>query len=142
MGMACQMAAKVCLSFALQPDNRFYRVHVAEGASRCIPSGHSRAELGKLLNVPRRAGMVRAHAVGFRSEAESESNLKIFQRAHLPIKPGERPRPQTVRPAKARPYIADAEIAQPARCRLEAVILKMKPLADAELGGLLIERLE
>ena len=69
----------------------------------------------------------------FGRETKGERHLKINQRVHLSIKPGVGLWPKTISPAQTSTHIFDPKLAQVPDCFIQAVILKMKPLANAEV---------
>src|SRR6185437_12401390 len=99
-----------------------------------ITARHTRAEFGEPRDLTRWARVMRLDAAALRREAECQRDGEFLQRAHLPIEPFERARPQAVGPTQSGAQVAHAEPPQPARRILQAMILEMKPLTDAELG--------
>jgi hypothetical protein len=80
--------------------------------------------------------MVRTHAAGFGSKAEGKSNIKLVEGGHLTIKPGIRVRALAIGPAQASSELAHAKASEPTHCVFETMVLEVKPLADAQGGGI------
>src|SRR5215203_4998959 len=78
--------------------------------------------------------MVGRDAAVLGREAERHGNVKIRERFHLPVEPGERMRPETVSPRQAGTQMFDAEPLEPGHGLFQPVILEMKPLANANPG--------
>lgn len=76
--------------------------------------------------------MMRLQPAGLGCEAESDGDVEAVEELHLPIEPAVRSGAEAVRPAQAGTQIAHPEIPHQADGLLQAVILEMKPLADAE----------
>src|ERR1043166_8268615 len=107
---------------------------IRSGATAVTPH-HLRAEFGKLSDVFRRARVMRPHAAFFRCETERYRDLEIFEGGHLAIEPCERRWAEGVRPAQPGSEIANTEFFEPFDGAIETMVLEVKPLADADLGG-------
>src|ERR671913_2424691 len=75
---------------------------------------------------------MRRHPAALRRETERHGYIERLEGLHLAIEPLLRVRTMTVRPAQAGPKMPDTKILQPAHGAVEAWVLEMKPLADAE----------
>src|SRR6266404_3603498 len=100
-----------------------------------ITSGHLRAEIGELFDVPRRAGVMRADTFVLWCETEREGHLERFDGLHLPIEPLQRVGSKVISPAQAGAKMADAQIPQGLHAVFKPVVFKMEPLANSELGS-------
>ena len=69
-----------------------------------------------------------------RRKAERERYVKTFQGAHHPIEPCNRIRSERIGPAQPCSKIANPMVPHPARSAVEPMILKVKPLANAQFG--------
>src|SRR3954468_19052335 len=96
-----------------------------------------RTEVCKPHDITGRAGVVRPHAFALGREAEGQRHLKGLQRAHLPIEPGLRVRPEAVSPAQSRTDVGYTQIAHPPDRIVQPVVLEVEPLAQPELGRML-----
>ena len=67
-----------------------------------------------------------------RSKAQRHRRIEWLHSFHLPVEPLLRVRTEPISPAHARPQITHAKLLQPLHAFIEAVVLKMEPLADAE----------
>src|SRR5581483_3921636 len=94
-----------------------------------IASSHASAEFSKLINILRRAGVIRQKAAVFGRKTIRNSHLEIVERLHLPIEPFIGAGPKTIRPTDARPNIFHAELLQKLNTTIDATVLEMKPLA-------------
>src|SRR5204863_6730959 len=117
---------------------RMCSFHASAASARIAPD-HARAEIGELVDVFRGARVMRTHAGALGRKAERQGDVERFERLHLAVEPCLRVRPVPVRPAQAGTQMSDAEPLQPADGAIEAWILEVKPLADAELGRALRE---
>src|SRR3954470_7706060 len=98
-----------------------------------------RTEVCKPHDITGRAGVVRPHAFTLGREAERQRHLKGLQRAHLPIEPGLRVRPETVDPTQSRTDVGYTQIAHPPDRIVQPVVLEVEPLAQPERGRMLSE---
>src|SRR5438477_10278464 len=110
--------------------------------ARCVARRHQRAKLCKFLRHKRWAGVMRRDAAMLWRKAECQCRVEFLERLHLSIKPRLGVRAIAVGPAQSGAQILHAQFAHPLRSLIEAVILKMKPLADAELGRVFRKQLE
>ena len=107
---------------------------------RHVALHHRRCEFGKLLRHLRWTRAIRCLAPRRRSETKSDRCIEIVQRVHLPVEPSARARPMPVRPADSRPQLLHAQFLQPVHCEVEAVIFKVKPLADTHRRVEMVQR--
>ena len=107
-----------------------------------IAPDHLRAEIGKLVGIQRRAGVMRRDTAMLGSEAESKGNVELRQRIHLPIEPIDRIGAETIGPGQPGPEVLYAEAAHPANGVIKAMVFEMKPLAQADDAGILRKGLE
>src|SRR5581483_3598814 len=85
--------------------------------------------------------VMRLHSAVLRRKTECDGHVEFFERLHLPVEPRLRVRPEAVGPAQTGSEITDSQAAQPVYCRIEPMILEVKPLADAELRRIFREAL-
>src|SRR5205807_6143963 len=107
-----------------------------------IALDHSCAEFRELCLNDWGTGVMWRDPAMFGRETKRERHLEISQRAHLPIKPGVGLRPKTISPAQTSAHIFDSKLAQVPDCFIQAVILKMKPLANTEVRRELWKQME
>src|SRR3954451_14176493 len=93
-----------------------------------------RAEICKPRDIARRARVVGPYAFTLGSEAERERHADPLQGTHLPIEPRLRAGPEAVRPAQARSQVRYTQFAHPVHRIVEARILEVEPLAEAQFG--------
>ncbi len=70
----------------------------------------------------------------FRREAEGHGHVEVGQRLHLPVEPAERVGAEAVGPGQARAQVRHAEPLHPGDGVVEAVVVVVEPLAEAEVG--------
>src|SRR5690349_24495608 len=117
----------VCfLSVARQISNA--AVHHASG----VAANHGDAEIGERVHVAWRARVVWLEAAGFGGEAEGRGQFEAVERRHHAIEPAARAGPKPIGPAQARTEPFDSQLFQPLDGAVEARILEVEPLADAE----------
>src|SRR3954462_6503301 len=86
----------------------------------------------EFARVQRRAGAVWRFAARGRREAKSDRGVKLGQSVHLFVEPGDGVGTIPVSPTDAGAKLFDTEPAQPIDGEFEAMILKVKPLANPE----------
>src|SRR5579885_182957 len=121
-----------CRNFRRGRKGRSWRAGVTRLLS--VAADDAGAEVGEGFDVARRTGVVRAKAALLGSEAKGEGDVKRLEGFHLAVKPALPAGTIAVGPTEAGAELLDAEFAEPADGVLEAMVLEMEPLADAELG--------
>src|SRR3982751_5905660 len=79
-----------------------------------IAAHHAGAELGELVGVERRAGVMRRLAALLGRETKGHRRVEGLERLHLAIEPALPARPIAVRPRQARAQMHDAQLLEPA----------------------------
>src|ERR671912_443944 len=114
--------------------------------SQCIKPicsfDHPPAEFRERFRMRRRTGVVAAHALAVRREAEGHRRLEFLERFHLPVEPVLPTGAIAVGPAEARAQVRNAEILHPAHSAVEPGIVEMEPLHDAHLRRVPTEVIE
>src|SRR5215217_8748848 len=126
-------------------SRHYWRCEIAFGRGRRagVPPDHGGTELGEFLLRQWSAGVMRGDPAVLGSEAERHRDVEVCECRHLAVEPGERIGAETVRPREAGAQMLDPEPLQPGDGLGQAMVLEVKPLADAEVGrmaGKVIER--
>src|SRR4051812_4397982 len=98
-----------------------------------VPPHHPRAEVGELADGLGGAGVVRDHAAAFGGEAEGDGHVERLQRGHLPVEPGLGVAVVVVAPGQAGAHLLHPELPEPLHRVVQARVLVVEPLAEAEL---------
>src|SRR5947209_7578975 len=107
-----------------------------------VTRDHACAKIGEFFDDERSTGVMRRNAPVLGRETEGHGEVKIGERFHLAIEPVERMGTKTVRPGEPGAQMAHAEPLHPGDRFVKSMILKMKPLAEAERRGLRCELFE
>src|SRR3954463_8730605 len=90
-----------------------FRIAAWQIRLRRVPARHGAAEVGELVDVARRAGVVRPDAARLGSEAERDSDLKILERGDQPVEPARRIGAAPISPTESRTDLRHAEPLEP-----------------------------
>src|SRR3954447_9390531 len=94
----------------------------------CVSPDSPCAEVCELFNSLRRARVVWANAAVFRSKAQRQGYIKVFERAHLPVEPRLRVWPKAVCPTQSRSELFDLQFSKPIGNVVQARVFEVYPL--------------
>src|SRR5206468_2132282 len=97
-----------------------------------VAINHPCAEIGELVGIKWRTCVMGFYPAMLRREAECDGDLEFRQRIHLPVEPFRRIRPKAVRPGQSGPEMSRPETPHPPHSFVKAMIIEVKPLAQAD----------